>query len=142
MPARVHVSPDASAALVVLEGYVRWRHLAGALLGLYDRPDSHPHVVVLWDAREIKSLDIAPDDVVAMKALVERLGPALDGGRSAFVVRREVDGQIAMLLARLGPRRRREYGLFYEMDQALAFLGRTDLPEAARSDRSRVLEVA
>lgn len=140
VPAHVHLSPDTSAALVVLEGRVRWRHLAGALLGIFDRLDSHPHVLVLWDAREIKSLDITPDDVAAMKALVERLGPALDGGRSAFVARREVDGEIARLLARLWPRRR-EFKVFYRMDQALAFLGRSGLPELARSDRVRVLEV-
>lgn len=141
MPALVHLNPDADAALVVLEGTVRWNHIVGAMLGVYDRPDSTPEVIVLWDARGITSLDLPPESVAEGKALLERLAPALDGGRSAFVVRREIDGEIALLLTRIGPRRRRECGVFYRIDEAVAFLGLPDLDDVFQTDADRVLKV-
>ncbi len=126
----------------MLEGRVHWHHIAGAMVGVYDHPDTRPDVSVLWDARDVTHLVIVPDDVPPMKALIERLHPALDGGRSAFLVRREVEGELALFFARLGPKRRREFGVFYRLEQALDFLGRPELPEVTRSDRARVLEVA
>src|SRR5690606_13727002 len=87
MSARVHLSPDATVALVELEGTVRWRHLAAALLGLFGRDDSNPGLHVLWDARRVTRLDLPPQQVSALISLLDRVRGRYEGGRSAVLVR-------------------------------------------------------
>ncbi len=140
MSARVHLSPDATVALVELEGTVRWRHLAAALLGLFGRDDSNPGLHVLWDARRVTRLDLPPQQVSALISLLDRVRGRYEGGRSAVLVRCDVDAAIARFLVWCGWGRGREYGVFDRLEEAVAFLG---LPSARalplRSERVLVV---
>lgn len=132
MPARVHLDPDGSSALVVLYGEVRWNHLTAALLGLYDRADFTPGLAVLWDARCVTCLDLPPGELPALKALLEHIRAPLRGGRTAVVVRRNLDAFMAGYLLRSNRCQTHEHAVFYEMADAEAFLERAALPTSSQ----------
>ncbi len=130
MPVRVSLATSERFACVTLEGAVTWSDIANAMRGLYGRPDADPSIRVLWDGRAIRSMVMHPEDLREMKALRVELAAGLDGGRTAVVVRRELDTMMAHLFSRQVRDTRREHRVFRDLDAALTFLGLDAIVEA------------
>ena len=121
MSVRVHHDRASATAYVVLAGSVRWRHVASALLGLHGPQDTDPGLAVLWDARCVTEFDLPPRKVPGAVDLLEWLQGPDDGGRTAVLVRDEA-AAFARFLVRCRQHSGRSYGVFTQMEEALAFL--------------------
>ena len=129
MPFRVLHFEGEAFAVVELSGVVRWPEVAGALRTLYLHPRWVPGSDVIWDATALTSVDIAPDDLADVRAAFEEVAAARAGGRTAFLASVGGHDELWALLPRLGPPSTRRVEVFHRRADALAYLGRTAMPE-------------
>jgi len=131
MPYRVLLSKKEGLGVVELSGEVDWGDLGAAMRTLYGHPDWEPGFSTLWDARAITSFHVFPEDFPAVQASFEAAARARGEGGASAIAAREGDEALWVLFPKLGPPTRRRVGVFTQLEEALAFVGRAALPENA-----------
>jgi hypothetical protein len=111
-----------------------WGHVDGAQLireaaSFFDNAEARAGLYLLWDAREIKSLDLTPDDVQRIVEHIHRAGPGVGPARSAVVaVSPDVDVAARLIRVRAALEPGRKLEIFNDVEAALRWLG-GDEPE-------------
>jgi hypothetical protein len=116
---------DHEHRLIVVQGP---EHITGALIGealrtVFEDDAFEPGYCRLWDLRNTRQLDVLPQHFKEHTGLIEAKGDKFAEGKSAILVRREIDeiaGQLYMARARqiLGI----QGEVFYSVQSAAEFL--------------------
>ena len=94
----VRVLPEHRLAVVRLGDYVEGFGLVRALEALYRTPGFRPGFSTVWDARDIRVLDLLPAHIAMVEAALARIPSRFGTGRTAVVGRGETDDITARLL--------------------------------------------
>jgi hypothetical protein len=137
VPSSYSLNPGNRFGVISFWGAVDGKQVVAQTRKFFASDRWKPGFRVLWDARDITSLDITPDDVRQMKALIDEFRPRIGPGRSAVVTTSEDVATIAHLLAALAPRDpQRPVEVFDDLTDALRWLSVSEEPLArARSER-------
>jgi len=118
------------ALCVVLEGTMSGTELAEAhreIASLLETDGANQPVHSLWDARRLKVLDVALEELRALDAAMREVNRYSATGRSATLLEEgQVDiGLLTRLLLARGPKGKRERAVFTDYDATLAWLAQT-----------------
>ena len=122
------VAPERRLAVIWLDGSVATDDIVAGLSALVARPAWEPAFDLVWDGRGIEMLLVDEAGLDAISTLTDAIRERLGTGRSAVVVRRDIDRAIAKLIRFRGRERKREFRVFDALDEALAWIGQPDLP--------------
>ena len=126
------IYPEHSLGVARLQGSVTVDSLSSGITGLYSDERWQRGYATLWDLSGITELILSPDDMTEILALLRGLGDVRGGGLVAFVVGRELDWEVfSLFVYKDSPVSKRASGMFWEMQEALAWLGVHNLPPAA-----------
>lgn len=78
-----------------------------------------------WDVRGTSELVLLPEDLKAFATVSVDVGRKIGPGRTAVVVSRQLDESIARLLVHIAKIPRRKRGVFWSIEDAIAFLGKS-----------------
>ena len=95
---RVRVLPEHRLGVVWLRGPIEAADLLLALPSLYLHPAWVPGFKTAWDALEVTSLSLSPEDLERIVEAFERLAPTMGGGPSAYLTRGGLEEMMAELL--------------------------------------------
>lgn len=124
MPCSHHISVSTRSGVIHLWGKVDGAQLLEEVRRFAARNELRPGWRMLWDARSVEALDLAPEDIAAIDAMLAHLRRRLGAGRSAVVAGAPDVVTSALLfkaLARHDPARQIE--LFHDRGEAMRWLG-------------------
>lgn len=131
MPFSCHIASEQRIGVIRLYGGVSGDELIEAVKTLYSGDDWQPGFNILWDARAIAQLVLAPEDADAFTRAVGERIERIGRGRTAVVTTGFETYMSGLLLAirsrKLSPR---EIEMFSDLAPALAWLGIDELPPA------------
>lgn len=126
---KVDVFPEWQTAVVHLSGMVTTSDVLHTTMALLDHPDWQPGFSEVWHALEVTSTVVDLDEVRAALLVDQSLQDRVGDGRVAGVVRREMDHIVGKLYKALSRSlSRREYEVFWKLEDALRWLGLDHLP--------------
>lgn len=114
---------DCHVARICIRGRVCGNDLKRAIISLYENQYWQPGYNAFWDWRGVQELDFSPLDLQEVRKVQEALAPRMGHGRGAIVTRRDMDTEIASLLALHMRRIGRERRVFLKLDEAAEWLG-------------------
>jgi hypothetical protein len=118
------IDPKVRFGMIRFWGRVDGAQLVRDAVAFFNDPDAQKGLYLLLDTREIRSLDLSPDDVQRIADLIHRVGPEIGPTRSAIVAVSPDVYVVARLIkarATLDPGKNLE--IFGEVDDALRWLG-------------------
>lgn len=128
----IRIVPQAELALVRFHGRVDLSSLFEVLRALPGE-GFEPDYKILWDGRGVGETVLRPGDLERlMKVCGERSGG--ERGREAAVVGRPLDYSVVHLYKALAQRRGYEVGVYWRLEEALAYLRPEGLPEVWRRE--------
>lgn len=132
MAYRVVIFPEQSLGVVELRDVVTSEEIATALHSMFGHESWQARGYALWDAREATALRIDPEGLSHIADWKDVYREERMGGRSAVLVRDEVDAEMALLIGRYRETSGRDVTIVRSMIDALQFLGLDALPPASR----------
>jgi hypothetical protein len=132
MSYRVYIFPDHCIGLVELNGDVTAEDIAVGLHAMYGHDRWENHWNALWDARSVTSLTVDPEGLTHIADWKEVYRRERVGGLSAILVERDLEAEMALLMARYRETSGRETRVFRDLQDALVFLGLASVPNYER----------
>lgn len=128
MPCQHAIDPQRCFVLVRANGRVTGADVNAVYRAVLTDPAWQPTFQILWDATEIRSLEVAWEEAEAFRNAAATLSDRVGEGRSAVVARRDLDAMMAnnyIIFGGRHPRRDpgREVQVFSSISVAIEWLG-------------------
>ena len=130
MPYRIHHHAAVAFIAVELSGVVRWYDVAAVLSAVYKHTAKRHGYRLLWDARALELVDIAPQGFMEIASAVRSYLALGLSGRSALLLHRNADRTVAESIAAHLRSPDHVVAIVDELQAALDFLGLSALPDA------------
>lgn len=128
MAHRVDIDRERGFCRITLFDEVEGAELIAAICAMLEHPAWRPGTNTLWDALGIRALAVDPETVARIQALMHQYAARRGPGRTAFLVKRDLDRSMALLFKVLLDLPGREIQVFTSPREALSWLGMDALP--------------